>query len=99
MFSIELECAPDEQDLLIAELSDEDPAGISEIAPGRLRVFFEADRDRAALIERFHACGSRDEEERDWVALSRANWEPLLVGKRFFLVPEWRDDPAPEGRF
>jgi ribosomal protein L11 methyltransferase len=21
------------------------------------------------------------------------------VGRRFFLVPEWRDDPAPEGRF
>jgi ribosomal protein L11 methyltransferase len=25
--------------------------------------------------------------------------QPMPVGKRFFLVPEWRDDPAPEGRF
>jgi ribosomal protein L11 methyltransferase len=31
--------------------------------------------------------------------MSRANWEPQLVGERFFLVPGWRDDPAPEGRF
>jgi ribosomal protein L11 methyltransferase len=23
----------------------------------------------------------------------------MAVGERFFLVPEWRDDPAPEGRF
>jgi len=25
--------------------------------------------------------------------------QPMPVGSRFFLVPEWRDDPAPEGRF
>ena len=25
--------------------------------------------------------------------------QPMEVGTRFFLVPEWRDDPAPEGRF
>jgi ribosomal protein L11 methyltransferase len=25
--------------------------------------------------------------------------QPIEVGERFFLVPEWRDDPAPEGRF
>src|ERR1039458_7126396 len=24
---------------------------------------------------------------------------PMEVGRRFFLVPEWRDDPAPPGRF
>lgn len=24
--------------------------------------------------------------------------QPMLVGRRFFLVPEWRDDPAPAGR-
>jgi ribosomal protein L11 methyltransferase len=24
---------------------------------------------------------------------------PMLVGRRFFLLPEWRDDPPPEGRF
>src|SRR6185312_10980629 len=25
--------------------------------------------------------------------------QPMEVGQRFYLVPEWRDDPAPEGRF
>ena len=25
--------------------------------------------------------------------------QPMAVGQHFFLVPVWRDDPAPEGRF
>src|ERR1700738_1813831 len=25
--------------------------------------------------------------------------QPMTVGARFFLVPEWRDDPTPAGRF
>src|SRR5262249_20239209 len=32
------------------------------------------------------------------VAHSRSDWEPLAVGARFFLVPQWRDDPAPPSR-
>jgi ribosomal protein L11 methyltransferase len=27
-----------------------------------------------------------------------SRWEPLPVGERFFLVPDWRDDAAPPGR-
>jgi ribosomal protein L11 methyltransferase len=98
MFSLEIECPPERQDLLVAELWEEGSAGIVETAGG-LRAFFEDAEDRAALISRFGAVSWRAEEERDWVAESRANWEPLVVGQRFFLVPEWRGDPAPEGRF
>jgi ribosomal protein L11 methyltransferase len=25
-------------------------------------------------------------------------WEPVAVGRRFFLLPDWRDDPPPAGR-
>jgi len=98
MFSLEIECSPEEKELLIAELWEEGSAGIVELDDGRLRAFFE-DQDRAALARRFRAVSSRQEEEQDWVAISRANWEPLLVGERFFLAPEWRADAAPEGRF
>src|ERR1035438_3605168 len=97
MFSIEIECPPEQNDMLIAELWTEGSAGIVEM-DGGLRAFFEDDADRGALAGRFHAVSSRQEEQRDWVAMSRANWEPLLVGERFFLVPEWRSDRAPEGR-
>jgi ribosomal protein L11 methyltransferase len=99
MFSLEIDCPPEQADLLIAELWEHDSAGIAELLPSRLRAFFEDDADRAALIERFHAVAWRREEERDWVAVSRAGFEPVPVGERFFLVPKWRDDPAPDGRF
>jgi ribosomal protein L11 methyltransferase len=99
MFSLEVAGTPENNDLLIAELWDAGSAGIAELDGGRLRAFFEDDADRARLVEKFRAVTSRQEEECDWVAVSRLNWEPLLVGKRFLLVPEWRDDPAPEDRF
>jgi ribosomal protein L11 methyltransferase len=99
MFSIEIECPPEQNDMLIAELWADGSAGIVELEGGRLRAFFEDDADRLALAGRFHAASWRLEEQRDWVAMSRANWEPLLVGERFFLVPEWRSDAAPHGRF
>ena len=99
MFSIEIECPQEQNDMLVAEVWAEGSAGIVEMDGGRLRAFFEDDASLEALAARFHAVSSRQEPQLDWVAMSRANWEPLRVGERFFLVPEWRDDPAPEGRF
>jgi ribosomal protein L11 methyltransferase len=99
MFSIEIECPPERNDMLIAELWAEGSTGIVELDGGGLRAFFDDDADRVALAQRFHAASWRREEDEDWVAISRANWEPLLVGERFFLVPEWRSDRAPDQRF
>jgi ribosomal protein L11 methyltransferase len=55
--------------------------------------------NRAALLKLFPGARQREEEARDWVQSSRDLLQPLEVGRRFFLVPEWRDDAAPEGRF
>src|SRR5262249_51687386 len=54
-----------------------------------------------SLARRFAGFEPRIErhEPRDWVSLSRSQWQPLPVGDRFYLVPEWLDDPAPPGRF
>jgi ribosomal protein L11 methyltransferase len=41
----------------------------------------------------------REEEDRDWVQSARDLLQPMEVGERFYLVPEWRDDPTPPGRF
>lgn len=99
MFSLEIDCAPEDHDQLVAELWEEGSTGIVEIEAGRVRAFFEDQADRAALAERFHAVSWRQEDDCDWLALSRAGFEPISVGERFFLVPDWRDDPAPPGRF
>ena len=96
-----MESDSEAKDLLVAELWEQGSTGIVEtdLPAGRclLRAFFDLDADSAALARRF---GGRVDlhEPRDWVAASRAEWEPIAVGERFYLVPEWRDDPAPPGR-
>src|SRR5436190_19517011 len=96
MFSLEVHCDDDAKDLLIAELWEQGSTGIVE-EDGLLRVFFDDEADADSLIGRFGGRIVRH-EARDWVAFSRTNWAPLAVGSRFYLVPDWLDDPAPDGR-
>jgi ribosomal protein L11 methyltransferase len=99
MFSLEMECEEARRDWLLAELYDLEPAGVVELDARRIRVFFEDTVDRDALLAQYPSARLRVEEKRDWVSEARAMLQPMRVGSRFFLVPEWRDDPAPEGRF
>jgi ribosomal protein L11 methyltransferase len=97
MFSLEIDCDPEDRDLLIAELWEHGSAGIVELSTTRVRAFFEG--ERRALLARYPGSSLREEEDRDWVQSARDLLQPMEVGERFFLVPEWRDDPAPAGRF
>jgi ribosomal protein L11 methyltransferase len=97
MFSLELECEPEERDLLVAELWEQGSAGIVEIDERRLRAFFEDGLD-VRPFDRYRPV-RRVEESRDYVAEARERLQPMEVGARFYLAPEWRDDPAPPGRF
>lgn len=99
MFSLEIESEPTGRDLLLADLYDQGSAGIVELDDRRLRAFFEDTADRDALLRRYPGSTARTEEERDWVQSARDLLQPMNVGARFFLVPEWRDDPTPPGRF
>jgi ribosomal protein L11 methyltransferase len=99
MFSLEIECDPDDRELLIADLWDHHSAGIVELSNARVRAFFEDTEDRDELLQLFPGSTIRIEEDRDWVQSSRDLLQPMEVGTRFFLVPQWRDDPTPAGRF
>ncbi|SRR5579883_514898 len=99
MFSLEIERDPAGSDLLIADLWEQGSAGIVELDDRRIRAFFEDTADREALLQRYPGAAVRTEEERDWVQSARDLLQPTAIGARFFLVPEWRDDPAPPGRF
>src|SRR5689334_9650839 len=99
MFSMEIECDPSDKDLLIAELWERGVAGVVELSPARVRAFFEDEADRQALLRDYPGSPVRQEEQRDWVQAARDLLQPMEVGNRFFLVPEWRIDAAPEGRF
>src|SRR5438067_9470191 len=98
MYSLEIELDPDDRDVLIAELWENGSAGIVELSASRLRAFFDDNGDRRAMLDRYPGSTVRDEEERDWVQSARDLLQPMEVGARFFLVPEWRDDPTPPGR-
>jgi len=104
MFAIEIETTEDEKDLRIAELWEAGSAGIVEDTGANgmpvLRAFFEDGRDSAELVGAFAARKPsllRFPDE-GWVELSRRDWRSFPVGRRFFIVPEWLDDPAPAGR-
>jgi len=88
-----------EREDVIAQLWEEGTSGITE-ASNSLRAFFPEDADLAALASRFaqYEPDIVEEEDRDWVAEVHAQWPPTPVGELFYLVPEWRDDPAPCGR-
>lgn len=98
MFSLEIRCEPEEREMLIADLWEQGSAGIVELDERRLRAFFEDTAGRAALLGRYPGASVRTEEPRDWVQWAREMIQPMQVGARFFLVPEWRNDPAPPGR-
>lgn len=97
---LHVECAAGEKDRLIAELWERGTAGIAEEdLPGggsRLAAFFKETidvSDLAAWEPRWEAV-----EDRDWVEVAQAQWSPVEVGARFYLVPAWSDQPAPPGR-
>ena len=98
MFSLEIDCGADECDLLIAELWERGCEGIVELSPRRVRAFFADAGRREGLLALFPGATVRQEEERDWVQSARDLLQPMEVGERFFLIPEWRDDPTPPGR-
>jgi ribosomal protein L11 methyltransferase len=99
VFSIEIACAAEDRELVIAELWDRGVAGIVELGESGLRAFFEDEEEIRAVQALYPGAATREEENRNWVETARDLLQPMEVGERFFLVPEWRDDPAPAGRF
>jgi ribosomal protein L11 methyltransferase len=99
LFCLLLQSPAEREDFLIAELSDAGTVGIVE-EDGRLRAFFDDDCDHARLLDRFggFAPELRQEPSTDWAQVSRDAWPPLLIGRKFFLVAPWSDEPTPPGR-
>ena len=97
MFSIDLTCKQEDQDLTIAELWEAGCTGIVELEESQLRVFFDDDARAAELQSRFGG-EIKPADTRDWVAFAHEYLKPMEIGGRIFVCPEWRDDPTPAGR-
>ena len=85
----------------IAELWEAGCTGIVELPErgdtARMRAFFDDDSMAEALQARFGG-EVHPADVRDWVAFAREHLQPMEIGSRIFVVPEWRDDATPSGR-
>ncbi len=101
MISLSLECRESESALLSAELWEHGTRGIQEEElPGgrvRLRAWFDSAGDLAARFSTFLPLVS-EEAATDWEAVTRQAWQPVEVGLRFYLAPEWDESETPAGR-
>ena len=65
----------------------------------RLTALFPEETDVSAALERtgvsaVHASIDRLEDD-DWVALTQRQFEPILAGRRLWIVPTWHEPPSP----
>lgn len=86
-------------DLLIADVWEHGTAGIVEEREG-WRAFFPEAVDLKPLLERYRelVLELRDEQEVAWNCFERDNWDPILIGERFFVAPSWVKAATPAGR-
>lgn len=102
MHALLLRCRRSDADAVIAELYELDTAGITEHdEPGgwcQLEAFFpdrfDASVQAPALVPLVIDWREHPDAAAAWVD----TFEPFAVGARLFLVPAWREDPAPAGR-
>ena len=87
--------------MTIAELWEAGSTGIVELEDwddlARLRAFFNDDARAPELQTRFGG-EVKPADTRDWVEFARQYLQPMPIGRRIFVCPEWRDDPTPPGR-
>lgn len=102
MHALVLRCSEAEAEFVLARLYELGTAGVTERdQPGGLReleAFFEERPDDALLSDLLLLPGAEWQEHAGatgWVD----TFAPLAVGQRLYLVPDWRDDPVPDGRF
>ena len=99
MFSLLLHIDEEDQERLIAELWERGTSGVVQRYE-TLEAFFDDTADGAVLARVFAAYAPtvRSHPNIDYARETEASFPPQMIGKRFFLVPPWNDDPTPPGR-
>ena len=64
----------------------------------RLGVHFSDETEARMCAIEFPGSEIIPVEERNWAGEWQAQWEPILVGQRFFLAPSWTEAETPAGR-
>ncbi len=84
---------------MIPELWELGTCGIIEEANG-IRAFFEDDVVAETAQAKYSGLseGLRTEPATPTMDFSQEEWEPICVGRRFFIAPSWVDEPTPPNR-
>ena len=95
-----VECATERNDEFVSELWERGTTGIVERELSHERVELQAFfREKFPVDpDLFPAARWEPVEDVNWVRITMESWDPILVGDRFFVVPDWRNDPTPPGR-
>ncbi len=99
MWSILFNSDPVDRDRLLLALWEYGTAGIVE-GPDGLRAYFSDDlpaHQLAALKEAFNSSTIRTEPIEPQ-SFTRENWDPILVGQRFYIASPWIQDNPPGDR-
>jgi ribosomal protein L11 methyltransferase len=100
MWILELTVPSSEVDFVVAELAGLGTLGLQELARPGEPVTLQAYFDTAFDPGWFAAFSPH------WIRPPDVNWaeewkrglDPVEIGERLFLVPDWREDPTPPGR-
>lgn len=84
-------------DDITARLADFDIDGIEE-QPDAVAAYFQNAATAHAVAIEFATAPPEAMEDRNWSAELQSAWQPIEVGRRFFLCPPWLDAPTPPGR-
>jgi ribosomal protein L11 methyltransferase len=103
VYSLRIECAPDDVERLSDELWELGAVGIQEVEYGDstvLLIALESNERRRELLQCYAAFSPDWEQldDTDWVAHTQESWPARCVGERFFLAPPWSNEPTLEGR-
>lgn len=104
MFRLTLTIHPDDEDDVVTQLASTNLTGISQYNRDDGLVDFQAwyaTREDAEAGRRgfAHPDLQIDEiKDQNWNASHQATWQPLAVGRRWFLVPPGSDHPTPDNR-
>jgi ribosomal protein L11 methyltransferase len=97
-WSVTLTVPAAERDSVIADLWEAGTTGVTEEEIW-IRAFFD-EANPAEIVPKFaqYEPHVEQEEQRDWVRYAQSMWQPVAVGERFWLAPDWTEDPTPRGR-
>ncbi len=107
MFRLTLTIHPDAEDDVVTQLASTNLTGISQYNRDDglvdLQAWYATREDALTAYAAQRNPGGEDQieeiDDQNWNAVHQATWQPLEVGRRWYLVPPGSDVPAPPGRF